>query len=113
VATGETHSVEEFAERAFAEVGLNWREYVRSDAKFYRPAEVNLLIGKAEKAERTLGWEPTVDFPALVRMMIRGDLERENSQGPFSSLGSIVAPEPGDTERFRKDRMRTVQGEKV
>ncbi len=77
VATGETHSVEEFAERAFAEAGLNWRAYVRSDAKFYRPAEVNLLIGNAEKAERVLHWEPTVDFPRLVKMMVQSDLARE------------------------------------
>jgi GDPmannose 4,6-dehydratase len=79
IATGETHSVEEFAERAFAEVGLDWHDYVRSDPKFYRPAEVNLLIGKAEKAERVLHWEPTVDFPNLVRMMVRGDLEKEGA----------------------------------
>jgi GDPmannose 4,6-dehydratase len=79
IATGETHSVEEFAERAFAEVGLDWHDYVRSDPKFYRPAEVNLLIGKAEKAERVLNWEPTVDFPNLVRMMVRGDLEKESA----------------------------------
>ncbi len=77
VATGETHSGEEFATRAFAEVGLDWREYVRSDPKFYRPAEVNLLIGKAEKVERALGWEPTVDFPSLVRMMVQHDLAKE------------------------------------
>ena len=77
VASGETHTIEEFATRAFAEAGLDWREYVRSDPKFYRPAEVNLLIGMAAKAERALGWEPTVDFPALVRMMVQADLARE------------------------------------
>jgi GDPmannose 4,6-dehydratase len=77
VASGETHTIEEFATRAFAAVGLDWRDYVRSDPKFYRPAEVNLLIGKAEKAERALGWEPTVDFPALVRMMVEADLAKE------------------------------------
>lgn len=79
VATGETHSVQEFAERAFGEVGLDWHDYVRSDPKFYRPAEVNLLIGKAEKAERTLNWEPTVDFPQLVRMMVNADIEKEGA----------------------------------
>jgi GDPmannose 4,6-dehydratase len=77
VATGETHSVQEFVERAFTEVGLDWQEYVRSDPKFFRPAEVNLLIGKAEKAERALGWEPTVDLPGLVRMMVKFDLAKE------------------------------------
>ncbi len=77
VASGETHTIEEFATRAFAEAGLDWHDYVRSDPKFYRPAEVNLLIGKPEKAERTLGWEPSVDFPALVRMMVQSDLAKE------------------------------------
>ncbi len=77
VASGATHTIEEFATRAFAAVGLDWREYVRSDPKFYRPAEVNLLIGKAEKAERALGWEPTVDFPHLVRMMVEADVAKE------------------------------------
>lgn len=74
VATGETHSGEEFAERAFAEVGLDWRQYIRTDEKFMRPAEVNLLMGEAKKAERVLGWEPTMDFPNLVRTMVRADL---------------------------------------
>jgi GDPmannose 4,6-dehydratase len=77
VATGETHTIQEFAERAFAEVGLDWQEHVRSDPKFFRPAEVNLLIGKAEKAERALSWEPTIDFPGLVRTMVRADLTKE------------------------------------
>ncbi|MCA1667967.1 MAG: XRE family transcriptional regulator, partial [Thermomicrobia bacterium] len=77
VASGGTHTIEEFATRAFAAVGLDWHDYVRSDPKFYRPAEVNLLIGKAEKAERILGWSPTVDFPALVGMMVEADLAKE------------------------------------
>ncbi len=77
VASGATHTIEEFATRAFAAVGLDWRDYVRSDPKFYRPAEVNLLIGGAAKAERALAWEPTVDFPALVRMMVEADLAKE------------------------------------
>ena len=77
IATGETHSIEEFATRAFAEVGLDWHEYVRSDTKFYRPAEVNLLIGSAAKAENVLGWEPTVDFSRLVTMMMQADLVKE------------------------------------
>ncbi len=82
VATGETHSIEEFATRAFAEVGLDWRDYVRSDPKFFRPAEVDHLIGKAEKAERALGWEPTVDFSGLVRTMVQADLVRHNVTAP-------------------------------
>ena len=78
IATGETHSVEEFVERAFAEVGIdNWRDYVRQDPKFLRPAEVDLLIGDASKARTQLGWEPEVGFADLVSMMVRHDLQIE------------------------------------
>ena len=78
IATGETHSVEEFVERAFAEVGIeNWRDHVRQDPKFLRPAEVDLLIGDATKARTELGWEPEVGFPELVSMMVRHDLRVE------------------------------------
>lgn len=78
IATGETHSVEEFVERAFAEVGIdNWRDHVRQDPKFLRPAEVDLLIGDASKARTKLGWQPEVAFPELVSMMVRHDLRVE------------------------------------
>ena len=78
LATGETHSIEELVQRAFAEVGIdNWADYVRQDPKFLRPAEVDLLIGDATKARTVLGWEPEVDFGALVEMMVTHDLERE------------------------------------
>ncbi len=81
IATGETHSIEEFVERAFAEVGIeNWREYVRQDAKFLRPSEVDLLIGDASKAHTKLGWKPEVDFPTLVKMMVENDLEIESTR---------------------------------
>jgi GDPmannose 4,6-dehydratase len=78
VATGETHTVEEFVESAFAEAGIDdWSRYVRQDPKFYRPAEVDLLIGDATKARTTLGWQPEVDFPTLVKMMVANDLQLE------------------------------------
>ena len=78
IATGETHSIEELVERAFAEVGIDdWRPYVRQDRKFFRPAEVDLLIGDPSKAKAELGWEPTVSFPELVSMMVKNDLEIE------------------------------------
>ena len=78
LATGETHSIEELVQRAFAEVGIeNWADYVRQDPKFLRPAEVDLLIGDSTKARTKLGWEPEVDFPALVKMMVAHDLQRE------------------------------------
>jgi GDPmannose 4,6-dehydratase len=74
VATGRTHSVREFCELAFAHVGLDWREYVKTDPKFERPAEVDYLVGDASKARRKLGWRPTVDFEGLVHMMVDADL---------------------------------------
>ena len=74
VATGETHSVQQFVEEAFSYLDLDWREYVVQDPKFYRPAEVDLLVGDASKAGRKLGWEPTVDFRGLVRLMVDADL---------------------------------------
>jgi len=76
VATGETHSVRELVEVAFGAVGLRWEDYVRVDEAFFRPAEVDHLIGDPAKATRVLGWRPEVDFPGLVEMMVRADLER-------------------------------------
>jgi GDPmannose 4,6-dehydratase len=75
LATGETHSVREFAELAFQRVGLDYREHVVVDQKFFRPAEVELLVGNPAKAHSLLGWEPSVSFPELVHMMVDADLE--------------------------------------
>jgi GDPmannose 4,6-dehydratase len=78
IATGQTHSIEDLVQRAFAEVDIeNWRDYVRQDPKFFRPAEVDLLIGDASKARDRLGWQPEVDFASLVSMMVQHDLEIE------------------------------------
>ena len=74
VATGETHTVREFCERAFAEAGLDWERYVRVDERYYRPAEVDLLVGDSTKARERLGWEPQYSFAALVSEMVREDL---------------------------------------
>ncbi|MBW3632289.1 MAG: GDP-mannose 4,6-dehydratase [Chloroflexi bacterium] len=76
IATGETHSVEEFCQIAFTEAGLNYHDHVVSDAAFVRPAEVDLLIGDASRARKILGWEPEVNFRQLVKMMVDADLER-------------------------------------
>ena len=73
LATGETHSVQEFLEEAFGYAGLEWRQYVQTDRRYFRPAEVDLLIGDYSKAQAELGWEPTVRFPELVRMMVDAD----------------------------------------
>ena len=81
VATGETHSVRELCEIAFAHAGLDWAEHVMVDERFLRPAEVDLLVGDASRARAELGWEPTVDFPALVAMMVDADMELVRSSG--------------------------------
>lgn len=78
IATGETHSIEEFLDLAFAEVGIDdWQPYVRQDPKFLRPAEVDVLTGDASKAKEVLGWEPELSFAQLVKMMVENDLEVE------------------------------------
>ena len=76
VGTGETHSVREFCEIAFTHVGLDYNDFVVQDQRFYRPAEVDLLVADASKAGKVLGWEPRVTFKDLVTMMIEADLER-------------------------------------
>ncbi len=74
IASGETHTVREFCELAFGEVGLDWERYVKLDPRFLRPAEVDLLIGDATKARETLGWKPRHTFPELVKEMVQSDL---------------------------------------
>ena len=75
IATGEAHSVGEFLEEAFSYVGLNWREHLEIDPRYYRPAEVELLLGDASKAKQQLGWEPKTRFKDLVRLMVDADLQ--------------------------------------
>ncbi|MGH9055966.1 MAG: GDP-mannose 4,6-dehydratase [Acidimicrobiales bacterium] len=75
IATGETHSAREVCEIAFDQVGLHWQDHVEVDQQFFRPAEVDLLIGDASKAARHLGWKPEVGFDELIRMMVDADLE--------------------------------------
>lgn len=74
VATRETHSIREFVEETFSYLDLDWQQYVVQDPKFYRPAEVDLLVGDASKAKRVLGWEPSVDFRGLVRLMVGANM---------------------------------------
>jgi GDPmannose 4,6-dehydratase len=75
IATGETHSVQEFCEEAFNYLGLDWREFVVQDPRFMRPAEVDLLVGDPSKAGAKLGWEPSIGFKELVRIMVDADLQ--------------------------------------
>ncbi len=76
VATGEAHTVERLVEVAFSHVGLNWKDYVKIDPAFIRPAEVDLLIGDSAKARQKLGWKPKVSFEKMIQMMVDADLER-------------------------------------
>ncbi|HEX5220144.1 MAG TPA: GDP-mannose 4,6-dehydratase [Verrucomicrobiae bacterium] len=89
VATNETHSVKEFLEVAFDHVGLDWKKYVEIDPRYYRPAEVDLLIGDYSKARQKLGWEPKTKFVELTRLMVDADIEllRRHRQGEIRVVG--------------------------
>ena len=75
IATGETHSVREFLEEAFGQVGLDWEKYVAIDPRYLRPTEVDLLVGDASKAQRQLGWKPATTFKSLVKLMVQADID--------------------------------------
>jgi len=75
IATGESHSVREFLEEAFSYLDLDWRDYVEIDPRYFRPTEVEFLLGDARKARQRLGWQPRVTFPELVRIMVDADLQ--------------------------------------
>ncbi|WP_141709555.1 GDP-mannose 4,6-dehydratase, partial [Brachyspira hampsonii] len=78
IATGETHSVREFLDEAFGLVGLDWKKYVEIDPRYYRPAEVDLLLGDPTKAKEKLGWKPKTTFKELVKIMLEYDLNKVN-----------------------------------
>lgn len=80
IATGTNHSVKEFLELAFSSVGLHWEDFVITDPKLLRPAEVDHLLGDASKAKKNLGWQPEVNFKGLVHMMVEADLARYKTQ---------------------------------
>ena len=89
IATNETHSVREFLEVAFSHVGLDWKQYVELDARYNRPAEVDLLIGDYSKAKKKLGWEPKTKFVELTKLMVDADVEllRKHRQGEIRVTG--------------------------
>ncbi len=89
IGTGETHSVREFAELAFGYVGLDYKKYVVVDPQFYRPAEVELLIGNAAKARNVLGWVNHTSFPELVRQMVAGDCEALGVQSALVPAAAV------------------------
>lgn len=86
LATGEMHSVKEFLEVAFGEVGLDWKDYVEYDARYIRPTEVDQLLGDATKAKELLGWEPRVKFRDLVKLMVKEDLALAEKERKFKDL---------------------------
>jgi GDPmannose 4,6-dehydratase len=92
LATNETHTVKEFVEVAFAHAGLDWQQYVKYDARYERPAEVDLLIGDPAKAKKQLGWEPRVCFKELVQIMVDADV---------AGLQGVSIPDPLTPEYHR------------
>lgn len=90
VATGETHTVRDFCERAFAEVGLDYEKYVKIDERFLRPAEVDLLIGDATKARRELGWEPEYTFAGMIREMVAADMKAASQESGEANTARSV-----------------------
>jgi GDPmannose 4,6-dehydratase len=95
VATGEAHSVREFVELAFGQVGLSWKDHVEIDPKYFRPTEVDYLLGDARKAREALGWKPRVTFRELVSMMVDHDVEMAQQELTLRKAGHSVAPRSG------------------
>lgn len=90
VATGESHSVKEFLEKAFGYVGLDWQKYVETDQRYFRPSEVVHLLGDSTKAQEKLGWKPSVTFDQLLEMMVDNDLELAKQQKTLLDAGHVV-----------------------
>ena len=88
IGTGQTYSVRQFCEAAFAYAGLDWEKYVHTDAKYFRPAEVHCLQADATKARQILGWEPSVTFHGLVRMMVDADMELARRERILADAGA-------------------------
>lgn len=103
IATGESHSVRELVELAFSYVGLDWRDYVELNPRYYRPAEVDLLVGDASKAAERLGWEPKVRFEELVRLMVDYDLQKAFQEVPSLEVrpGIVQSPDTAGTVPVR------------
>jgi GDPmannose 4,6-dehydratase len=91
VATDETHSVREFCEKTFSRLDLDYNDFVEIDSRYFRPAEVDLLLGSAEKARRQLSWEPRVSFDELVEMMVDADLDLAKKEKVLLEAGHDVS----------------------
>jgi GDPmannose 4,6-dehydratase len=92
IATGETHSVREFLDKTFGYLDFDWKDYVEIDPRYFRPAEVDLLLGDASKARTKLGWEPKVDFNQLVKLMVDHDLELARREAEAQQMQHATAP---------------------
>jgi len=90
IATGETHTVKEFAKLAFEHVGLNYEDYVQTDKKYFRPNEVEYLLGDFAKAKKELNWEPKTSFVELVEMMVESDLKNAKREKVLFDEGLLV-----------------------
>jgi GDPmannose 4,6-dehydratase len=95
IATGETHSVRELCEQAFGRLGLDFRDFVEIDPRYFRPAEVDLLQGCAEKARTRLDWRPRVSFVELVAMMVDADMELAERERALAAMGHATLPRQG------------------
>jgi GDPmannose 4,6-dehydratase len=87
IATGETHSVREFAEKVFTKLDLDYNEFVSVDPRYFRPTEVDVLLGDASKAKKALGWKPKITFDALIDMMIATDMELAKKEKTLLDAG--------------------------
>jgi len=89
IATGETHSIRDFLDEAFGMLDLDWKQYVEKDPRYYRPTEVDLLLGDASKARKALGWEPKVGFKELVRLMVEHDMNLAREEKRRKTEGAV------------------------
>ena len=96
VATGETHSVREFLDEVFGQLNLDWKNFVEQDARYFRPAEVDVLLGDPTKAKQKLGWTPKVTFKALAKMMTEADLELAKREKVLAEAGFAARGEAHD-----------------
>lgn len=96
IATGEAHSVREFLNEAFNYAGLDWKKYVEIDPRYFRPTEVDILIGDSRKAQKKLGWKPRVKFKELVKLMVDADMQKEefklNGSANYKKMENYVVP---------------------
>ncbi len=105
VGTGESHSVREFLDEAFGYINVAWADHVETDAKYFRPAEVDVLLADASKAKRVLGWEPKIRFEGLVKILVDCDLEQEGVESPGAGKSLLVQERLSWTENKMSYRL--------